>query len=89
MQHLNMKKELSIALGKVIKRLRDENNQSSRNIAYGVNLSKTTLLLAEKGQLDPQLSTFCKLATAFYKTPTEFINLVINELPFKWDEYES
>ena len=57
----NKKKELlSKALGKVVKQLHDETNLSARTIAYSMNMSKTTLLLAEQGKLDPQISTFCK-----------------------------
>jgi len=88
MQDKQKKKELSEALGRVIKTLRKETNISARALSYGINMSKTTLLLAEHGKLDPQLSTFCNLAEAFYKTPNELMTLVINELPEKWFQNE-
>lgn len=84
MQEQTQKQELSAALGKVITRLRKEANLSARSVAYDMNMSKTTILLAEQGKLDPQLSTFCKLADAFYKTPDELMKLVMAELPEKW-----
>ncbi len=84
MQEQTRKKELSEALGRVVSRLRSEANISARSLAYGINMSKTTLLLTERGKLDPQLSTFCKLAEAFYKKPDELMKLVIDELPENW-----
>lgn len=84
MQDRTRKDELSKALGVVIKRLKQDSNLSARTLAYSVNISKTTLLLAEQGRLDPQISTFCKLATLFYKTPEELMKLVMSELPENW-----
>jgi len=84
MQEVDRKKELSMALGRVITKLRKESNLSARAVAYGVNLSKTTLLLAEQGKLDPQLSTFCRISDAFYKQPNELFSLVMSELPQNW-----
>ncbi len=53
------------ALGKTISKLKAKSNLSSRAVAYSIDLSKTTILLAEKGILDPQITTFCKIAEAF------------------------
>ena len=53
-----------------------------------MNISKTTVLQAEQGKLDPQISTFCRLAEAFYKTPDELMRLVLAELPPKWFQNE-
>ena len=88
MQDPTRKKELSLALGRVVHKLREDANLSARAVAYGMNMSKTTLLLTEQGKLDPQLSTFCKLAEAFYKKPDELLRLVINDLPEKWFQNE-
>ena len=88
MQDKQRKQELSQALGKVIKNLRKDSKVSARALSYSLNMSKTTLLLAEQGKLDPQLSTFCNLAEAFYKTPEEFMTLVVKELPEKWFQGE-
>lgn len=88
MQDKQRKDELAQALGRVVKTLRSEANISARALSYGINMSKTTLLLAEQGKLDPRLSTFCNLAEAFYKTPEELMGLVVGELPEKWFQGE-
>lgn len=78
------RKNLSEALGKVILNLRQNSNLSARTVAYSIEISKTTLLLAEKGKLDPQLSTFCRIAEAFNIIPSNFLKLVEKELPKNW-----
>ncbi|MBQ8459223.1 helix-turn-helix transcriptional regulator [bacterium] len=88
MQDGTRKKELSEALGRVVSRLRQEANLSARSVAYGMNMSKTTLLLAEQGRLDPQISTFCKFAEAFYKKPDELMKMVMSELSENWFQSE-
>lgn len=77
-------KEFVLALGKVMKKLRAESKRSARSIAYEINISKTTLLLAESGQLDPQITTFCKLSEAFYIQPGKLLKMVYDELPENW-----
>ena len=76
------------ALGAALSKLRKNSKLSSRAVAYSVDLSKTTILLAEKGKLDPQLSTFCKIAEAFYITPVELMKMVFEELPNNWSFYD-
>lgn len=78
------KKELLQAFGKVISKLREESKRSARSIAYDINLSKTTLLLSESGQLDPQISTFCKIAEAYYLKPEKLLEMIYKELPENW-----
>ena len=78
------KNEFLKALGQVIKELHVRSNRSARSIAYDIDISKTTLLLAEKGKLDPQITTFCKLAEAFYLTPEELLKRVYSKLPDRW-----
>lgn len=68
----------------MIKKLRTDNNLSVRATAYSIDLSKTTILLAENGSLDPQITTFCKLAEAFNIKPSELLNMIENELPDDW-----
>ena len=82
------KKEFAIALGKVISRLKKDSGRSSRAIAYEINLSKTTLLLAQNGELDPQLTTFCRIAEAFYIKPEKLLEMVFEELPENWSFIE-
>ena len=64
------------ALGKVFIKLREKNKLSARSVAYSVDISKTTVLLAEKGELDPQISTFCKIAEAFFIKPEKLLRLL-------------
>ena len=76
------KKEIfTKALGKTILKLKKDLNLSSRAIAYSIDLSKTTILLAEKGKLDPQITTFCKIAEAFNVEPSDLLKMVKKELP--------
>ena len=78
----NSKKEIfTKALGKVISKLKSKSGLSSRAIAYSIDLSKTTILLAEKGKLDPQMTTFCKIAEAFNIEPSDLMVMVKKELP--------
>ena len=88
MQDSTKKQELSAAFGRVVSKLKKEANISARTLAYGVNISKTTILLAEQGKLDPQISTFFKISEAFYLQPDEMTKLVIKELPPKWFQNE-
>ena len=80
----NNKKEFTEALGKVLNKLQKQSKRSVRSIAYETGMSKTTLLLSEKGLLDPQLTTFCKIAEAFYIKPDKLLQMVYNELPENW-----
>lgn len=73
-----------LALGKVISKFRAESKRSARSVAYDVNLSKTTLLLSEAGQLDPQITTFCKIAEAYYLKPETLLKMIYDELPQDW-----
>ena len=73
-----------LALGKVLLKLRKKNKLSARSVAYSVDISKTTILLAEKGELDPQISTFCKIAEAFYIKPEKLMQMIFQELPNGW-----
>lgn len=80
----NKKKEFLQALGKVISELRAKSKRSARAVAYDINMSKTTLLLSETGNLDLQITTFCKIAEAFYIKPDTLLQMVYKELPENW-----
>lgn len=71
-------------LGQTLKKLRKDSNLSARAVAYSIEISKTTILQAENGTLDPQLTTFCKLAEAFNIKPSELLNMIEKELPENW-----
>ncbi len=72
------------ALGRVILNLRHNAKLSAREAAYSIELSKTTLLLAEQGKLDPQITTFCRIAEAFNLKSSELLILIEKELPDNW-----
>ena len=78
------KQEFLQALAKVMSKLRTDCKRSARSVAYDINISKTTLLLAESGKLDPQISTFCKIAEAYYLKPEKLLQMVYDELPENW-----
>lgn len=84
----NKKLEFMTAMGKVLTKLRAENNLSARAVALETNMSKTTLLLAESGKLDTQITTFCKIAEAFYIKPDKLLQMIYEELPEGWSIIE-
>lgn len=90
MQVLNddKKSELTGALGKVLTKLRAKTKRSVRSTALEINLSKTTLLLAEAGKLDPQISTLCKISEAYYIKPEKLFQMIYEELPENWSILE-
>ena len=78
------KKTFNKAFARVLTKLQTSSNLSARAVSYSVDISKTTFLLAKKGELDPQLSTFCKFAEAFNLKPSELLKMVEDELPENW-----
>ncbi len=84
-QYKNKRKELSIALSEVFNELHGKLNKSASLFANEIEISKTTVLKISKGSLDPQLSTLCKIASAFGISVSEFLKLVEKKLPDNWD----
>jgi len=78
------KKIFNNVMGHVIRKLRQDSNLSARTTAYSIEMSKTTILLAENGALDPQITTFCKIAEAFNIKPSELLIMIEKELPDNW-----
>ena len=68
--------------------MKNNSLSSDRYVAYEINMSKTTLLLAEKGKLDPQITTFFKIAEAFYLKPENLLQMIYKELPPNWSIIE-
>jgi len=68
--------------------LRSKAKKSVREIAREAELSKTTWLLAEKGELDPQMTTFCRIAEVFYLTSDKLFLLIKKKLPENWSFFE-
>ena len=87
-QYLSKREEFSQAFGKVVLKLREKSKRSARSVSNEIELSKTTLLLVEKGRLDPQISTFCRIAEAYYVKPDELLKMVYDELPSDWSFLE-
>lgn len=87
-QYKKKRQELSIALSEVISDLRLKNKKSANLLANEIEISKTTILKIEKALLDPQLSTFCRIASALNISPSKLLNLVEKKLPENWDFLE-
>lgn len=87
-QYLHKRKEYCEALGRVMFKLRMKAGKSVREIAREAELSKTTWLLAEKGELDPQITTFCRIAEVFYMNADKFFMLIKKELPKNWSFFD-
>lgn len=84
-QYKKKRQELSLALAQVIGDLRQENKKSANLFANEIEISKTTILKIEKGLLDPQLSTFCRIASALNLSPSKLLELIEKKLPQNWD----
>ena len=84
-QYKKKRQELSGALSEVISDLRQNSKKSANLFANEIEISKTTLLNMEKGLLDPQLSTFCRIASALNISPSKLLELIEKKLPKNWD----
>lgn len=84
-QYKKKRQELSKALSEVISDFRRKSKKSANLFANEIELSKTTILKIEKASLDPQLSTFCRIASALNMSPTKLLSLVEKKLPQNWD----
>lgn len=84
-QYKKKRQELSLALSEVIGDLRQKSKKSANLFANEIEISKTTILKIEKGMLDPQLSTFCRIASAFDLAPSKLLRLIEKKLPKDWD----
>lgn len=84
-QYKKKRQELSKALSEVVSDFRRNSKKSANLFANEIELSKTTILKIEKGLLDPQLSTFCRIASALNISPTKLLSLVEKKLPKNWD----
>ena len=68
------------SLAEVVESLRSPKKKSANLISDEVDMSKTTWLKLEKGNLDPQLTTFCRIAEALEISPVELLDLVYKNL---------
>ncbi|MDD3436841.1 MAG: helix-turn-helix transcriptional regulator [Candidatus Gastranaerophilales bacterium] len=84
-QYKKKRQELLKALSEIICDLRKNSKKSANLFANEIEISKTTILKMEKGLLDPQLSTFCRIANALNMSPSKLLELVEKKLPKNWD----
>jgi len=87
-QYKKKRQELSKALSEVINDLRQNNHKSANLFANEIEISKTTILKIEKGLLDPQLSTFCRISSALNILPSELFSLIEKKLPQNWNFFD-
>jgi len=79
---LKINKEKAIkALGKLIKKHREENGFSLNLLANQLKTSKTVISLIEKGQKDPQFTTLWRICEGLNLQFPELIQEVMNEVP--------
>lgn len=68
--------EVSVAFGRVLRRLRVERGMSQETLAEEAELSRKYISLLEKAEYQPKISTVFGLAEALGCKPSEFIALV-------------
>ena len=83
----NNKKELLLALGRVIHRERMKMNKGINLFSYEYELGNGILSKVEKGMADSRITTLWKIANAFGYTCSEFLKLVEDELPSNFNFY--
>lgn len=71
--------EVSVAFGRVIRRLRQERGLPQEKIAELADLQRKYISLLERADYQPKLSTVFKLAEALGCRPSELIALVEEE----------
>lgn len=67
------------ALSRVLKKI--AKGKSATTIAASYDISPSIISDIFKGEKDPQMSTFYRLAEAFNIDPSEFTGMVFKELP--------
>lgn len=78
MQDTN-KQMIQNALAKVMKKLRG--NKSQFIFSSESEISMSIISTAERGLKDPQLTTIFKLAEAYNVKTSDFIQMIVEELP--------
>ena len=71
--------EIAFAFGRVLRRLRIEQNITQEGLAGNAGLQRKYISLLEKGQYQPKLTTVFSLAVALNMKPSDFIALVDEE----------
>ncbi len=71
--------EVSVAFGRVIRRLRQERGLPQEKVAELADLQRKYISLLERADYQPKLSTVFKLAEALGCRPSELVALVEEE----------
>ncbi len=72
--------ELSVAFGKVLRRLRIERGLSQEKVGELANLQRKYISLLERADYQPKLETIFRLAAALECTPSTLISMVEDEV---------
>ncbi len=71
------KKQLQIAVGKRIKKLREERNISQQDIAGACNIEKSNFSRLEAGNTNPTIYTLQKIAENLNVSLSEIVNFIL------------
>ena len=69
-----------IVVGGVIQRIREEKRKSQEVISGLAGIGRTHLSAIERGERKPTLETFCKIAYALNKKPSQLLAEIEKEL---------
>jgi len=69
-----------IVVGGVIQRIREEKHKSQEVISGLARIGRTHLSAIERGERKPTLETFCKIAYALNKKPSQLLEEIEKEL---------
>lgn len=72
---------LKRALGRVLRELRKRENRSVEATAADIDMDRAFFAALERGEREPSISTFCRLAEAFELIPARLLRMV-------WADYE-
>lgn len=72
--------EISVAFGRVLRRLRLERGLSQETVGELANLQRKYISLLERAEYQPKLETVFRLAAALECTPSSLIALVEKEV---------
>lgn len=78
-----------ITVGQLIRQLRKEKNLSMNELAQYLEVSQPSISRLEKGTIELTLSQFEKMCTVFELTPTQFFNLLNQQVETNLDEHIS
>ncbi|MCM1338391.1 MAG: hypothetical protein NC191_01830 [Muribaculaceae bacterium] len=84
---LQKKKEILIALGRLVHQNRTNLNKGINTFSYEYDIGNGLLSRLEKGGVDTKITTLWKLANAFGYKCSDFVKLVEENLPEDFSFY--